>query len=107
MKEKDFLRAVVHRAQQHGWKTAHFGNTVKVVKRKDGYITIPDKGAAGFPDLVLARDARLVFAELKTGRSQVAEAQYEWMRALQATGAETHIWREHMDWPGNVEKILR
>jgi hypothetical protein len=107
MKEKDFLRAVVHRARAHGWKTAHFGSTVKVVKRTNGYATIPDKGAAGFPDLVLARGERLVFAELKAGKGKVEEAQYDWLRALQATGAETHIWREHMDWPGNVEKILR
>ena len=109
MKEKDFLRAVVHRAKAHGWKTAHFGSTVRVVKRRDGngYQTIPDKGATGFPDLVLTREKRLVFAELKAGRGTMAESQYEWFNALKDAGAEIYIWREKHDWPGNIEKVLR
>jgi VRR-NUC domain len=107
LNEREFTRAVIGLAQQLGWKTAHFSNTIRVVRRKSGYATIPDSQAAGFPDLVLVKDDRIIFAELKAKRGSVTEAQYEWLRTLEKAGAETHIWREHIDWPGNVSKALR
>lgn len=110
MTEKEFQRAVLQRARDLGWKTAHFGNTVRIVRRRDGSTaTIPDRDAAGFPDLVLVRtkDKRLVFAELKARTGRMTDAQYEWLNELKAVGAEIYLWREHHDWPLNIERVLR
>lgn len=106
MTEKDFTKAVVQLAESLGYKTAHFGNTVKLVKRKNGYAAIGDKGAAGFPDLVMVRGDRIVFAELKAKRGILEESQREWLSALEKAGGEVHIWREHIDWPHNVANAL-
>jgi hypothetical protein len=94
-------------AQKYGWKTAHFSNTLRVVRRKTGYATIPDREAIGFPDLILVREDRIIFVELKGKTGRITEAQHDWLRALDQAGAETYIWREHLDWPGNVAKVLK
>lgn len=91
-------------AQQFGWKTAHFGNTVKIVKRKDGYKTIPDKNATGFPDLIMVREDRFLAVELKGKSGILSEEQYEWLQALQKIGdkaIEVYIWRPN-DWEAGV-----
>jgi hypothetical protein len=107
MNEREFTRAVLNLAGELGWKTAHFSSTVRVVRKRGGqYATIPDRGAIGFPDLVLVKDERIIFAELKAKRGILTEAQAEWLRVLHAAGAEIYIWREHQDWPGNVSKVL-
>lgn len=49
---------------------------------------------AGFPDEVLVRGARLIFAELKSERGKVSAAQAEWLDALgQVPGVEAYVWR--------------
>jgi hypothetical protein len=35
----------------------------------------------------------LVFAELKTERGKLDPAQVNWLRTLDAAGAEVHVWR--------------
>ena len=52
------------------------------------------QGHAGFPDLCMAHaDKGLVFAELKTERGKLDPAQVNWLRTLDAAGAEVHVWR--------------
>jgi hypothetical protein len=61
--------------------------------------------AAGFPDLVLVRRGRLIFAELKRNATterakarQVTADQAAWLAALgDVDGAEVHLWRP-VDW---------
>lgn len=95
--EKDFLRTILDCARLHGWTSAHFGSTVKLVRRGGAAIPIPDKGAAGFPDLVLVRPPRILFAEVKV-RQPLSAEQAEWMRLLLACGCEAYVWRPS-DWP--------
>lgn len=110
MSEKELQKSVISLAQQMGWKTAHFGNTVKIVKRKDGYKTIPDKNATGFPDLIMVRKDRMMAVELKGKSGQLTEEQLEWLQALQNVGEgtiEVHIWRPN-DWDsGLITRRLR
>jgi hypothetical protein len=106
MNEREFTRAVTALAIENGWKVAHFSNTLRVVRRKSGYATIPDRAAIGFPDLVLVKDQRIVFAELKSKRGVLTAEQADWLSTLETAGAEIYIWKEHRDWPGNVEKVL-
>jgi hypothetical protein len=48
---------------------------------------------AGFPDLTLVRDERLVFVELKRNKARATVPQIKWLEALSATGAETYVWK--------------
>lgn len=48
---------------------------------------------AGFPDLVLCRPPRIVFAELKTERGKVTEAQTKWILTLGLCPVEVYVWR--------------
>lgn len=48
----------------------------------------------GFPDLVLVRRPRLIFAELKTETGRLTRDQQDWLEDLDACGpAETYVWR--------------
>lgn len=65
------------------------------------------KSAKGYPDCTLVRGDRLVFAELKSERGQVTEAQLAWLLDLKRAGAETYVWRPS-DWlSGEIEAALR
>ena len=52
----------------------------------------------GFPDLVLIRRERLIFAELKTEKGKTSAYQRAWLEALGWTKAEVYLWRPS-DWP--------
>lgn len=78
------MRQLVDLARLRGWKIYHTHDSTH--------------SAAGFPDLVLCRPPRLVFAELKTDRraSKLTADQVEWLEALTACtkqGVETFVWR--------------
>lgn len=61
----------------------------------------------GFPDLVLVRGGRIVFAELKTTKGRVRPMQLVWLQALRLCPfVETYLWRPG-DWPEIVEKLKK
>ena len=93
--EGDFLATVTELATLCGWLVYHTYDS--------------RRSQAGFPDLVLARADKLVFAELKTNTGQLRTAQLEWLDTLGAVAAsqpdvDVYLWRP-ADWPGIV-KIL-
>jgi hypothetical protein len=91
--EKVLLANVRELAGWLGWKTYHTHDS----RRSD----------AGFPDLAMVRGGRAIFAELKTAKGRVTQAQLDWLAALAAAGAESHIWRP-ADWTaGHIEAALR
>ena len=56
---------------------------------------------AGFPDEVLLRSPRLVFAELKSETGTLRPEQAAWLSDLaQVPGVETYLWR-----PSDMEAI--
>jgi VRR-NUC domain len=61
---------------------------------------------AGFPDEVLLRPPRLVFAELKSERGRLKPDQEAWLEELrQMPGVEVYVWRPaDMD---EIAKVLR
>jgi hypothetical protein len=60
---------------------------------------------AGWPDLVLVRPPRLIFAELKSESGQVRANQTEWLDVLRLLpAAETYLWRPS-DWDELVEVL--
>ena len=67
---------------------------------------VGDAGAAGFPDLVLVRRSRLVFAELKVGKNKLTSEQEAWLKDLEAVPyLESYLWWP-VDW-ARIERILR
>lgn len=125
--EKDFQKAVIEMAERLGWKVAHFHDSRRQVRERDGKVrTIGDKAAAGFPDLVLVhrgestqtvpRNCRLVFAELKREKGRPSPAQADWLEALglvlarggamigQEERSSVYLWRPS-DWP-LIERVL-
>ena len=95
IKEGDFLATVTELATLTGWLVYHTYDS--------------RRSQAGFPDLVLARADRLIFAELKTDKGRIRPAQIEWLDRLGAVassqpGISVYLWRPK-DWAG-IEKIL-
>jgi predicted carbohydrate-binding protein with CBM5 and CBM33 domain len=78
--EKQWREAVVRFAEWHGWKVYWTWSSVHSPK--------------GFPDLVLVRGERLIFAELKTEQGVLRGPQEQWCQALMAVPCtEYFIWR--------------
>jgi hypothetical protein len=72
MTEAEFTDAVLKWAKVYGWRRFHVrGDTRRLIQ-----------GDVGFPDLVLVRPPRLIFAELKVGKNKVAPEQQAWLDAL-------------------------
>lgn len=94
--EKVWQQIVIELAQIYGWRLI--------------YHTLVSRGSqAGFPDLVMVRDGRLLFVELKTDTGHISDAQAEWLQALEViearvqqlaqlasvedVGVEVYVWR--------------
>lgn len=96
MSEKDWQQTVVDAALSFGWGVYHTFDS--------------RRSSAGFPDLVLVRRDRLIFAELKREVGTVRLDQSVWLEGLGKvvdanSTVEAHVWRPS-DWPA-VEAALR
>ena len=88
--EAEFQGWLKLRADEFGWLYQHNGDS----RRSD----------PGFPDTVLVRDGRLIFAELKTEKktSKVSSGQLRWLDELGAVAhVEAYLWR-----PRDIDRIL-
>ncbi len=91
MTEKEWLSQVLQLARANNWLCYH----TRDARRSD----------PGFPDLVMVRDGRLIFAELKTEKGRMSKAQINWAWELrQVAGLHVQVWRPS-DWP-QVEAAL-
>ena len=77
--EKQFQSAVLKLARHTGWLCYHTFDS--------------RRSQPGFPDLVMVRDGEIVFAELKSEKGKLTDAQRRWLTDLDMAGAETHVWR--------------
>lgn len=73
-----------------GWDCVHF----RPARTEHGWVT-PVQGSlgAGWPDLVLVRDGRCLFVELKSDAGKVAPEQHAVHAALLACGLDVRVWR--------------
>ena len=90
--EKAWQAKVIEAAKWLGWSVYHTHDS--------------RRSEAGFPDLVLVRDQRLIFAELKSPKGRVTPAQTQWLWLLGETFAEVYLWRPD-DWPTVQERLAR
>lgn len=89
--ERAFMAQVIRCAELFRWRHYHTHRS--------------EKSPSGFPDLVLVRRPRVIFAELKSDRGTLTDAQRAWLDELRACGQEAYVWRP-MHWSA-VEKLLR
>ena len=104
MKESEFQQQIIDYAHLNGWRVAHF-RSVRI-QREDGsyyYATPVQADGEGFPDLVLIRPPRLVFAEVKVS-AKVSPKQEIWLQDLRDCGMEVYVWRP-TDW-AEIERVL-
>ena len=76
--EKEWTQQVVDLAHIYHWRVAHF----RAAMTKYGWKT-PIQGDKGFPDLVLVRGDRLIFAELKAEGGNLSKEQKDWLIACE------------------------
>ena len=97
--EEAFTAQVIHLARWFGWKVAHFR---PAMTKRGRWVTAVQGDGAGFPDLVLVRANRLIFAELKAERGRLAPKQEAWLESLKNAGMQACLWR-----PGDIDQIER
>jgi hypothetical protein len=88
--EKQFEGQVKDLAKIFGWKYYHTWRSFH--------------SPAGFPDCVMVRGQRIIFAELKSEKGSVSEKQQEWLDALGNVGdkdVQVYLWR-----PDDIEEIV-
>lgn len=96
MTEAEFQRQVTDLATILGWEHAHF----RPAQTSKGWRT-PVSGTLGkgFPDLILARRDRLIFAELKADKGKLSTDQERVLDVL-ILAAEVRVWR-----PADFDRI--
>jgi hypothetical protein len=86
--ERDLTGYVRDIAKAFGWRRYH--------------TWLSKHSSAGFPDEVLLRPPRLVFAELKSERGKLSAEQAAWLEELRAVpGVEVYEWR-----PDDMDAIV-
>lgn len=91
--EADFQAALVKVAKQLGWLAYHTRFSID--------------SEPGFPDLVMLRGDRLIFAELKGPRGIVQREQQAWLDKLSGVpGVESYLWRPG-DWDAALHTLAR
>lgn len=106
MTERELQDAVLELAALTGWMAHHD----RPAQRADGSWTTAIQGDVGFPDLVLLRAPRLIFAELKAERGSLTLGQTQWLGALELVRSpttEVHVWRPIHWTDGTIIEALR
>ena len=101
MNESEFMDQIVGDkgiATMLGYLHVHF----RPARTAHGWAT-PVSGplGKGWPDLVLAKPGRLIFAELKSDTGKASPEQDDVLGALTVAGAEAYIWR-----PKDIDLIV-
>jgi hypothetical protein len=92
--EREWQRHVMDVATRLGWLFYHAPDN-KPVNGRVQNIT------PGFPDLVLVKAPRIVYAELKRETGKLSPAQEKWLYLLRACGQEAYVWR-----PSNLNDVI-
>jgi len=89
--EKQFEGQIRDLAKLFGWLYYHTWRSIH--------------SPAGFPDVVMVRPPRVIFAELKSFKGKVSDKQQEWLETLkQCPSLEVFLWRAGEE---SIEKIVQ
>lgn len=104
--EEQLQSWVIDEAHRHGWLVAHF----RKARTAHGWVTPVQADGKGWPDLVIVRPPRIIFAELKAQRGRKSPEQKRWLSALalcqtKENTVEVYTWypRERAE----IEEVLR
>ena len=101
--ERDFQAQLIEVVEMFGGLTYHAHDSRREVRRNGERVLVGDADAKGYPDLtIVTPDRRVLWAELKTGKKQPTEAQWDWLRAL--PDHKAYLWRPS-DWDDAVRII--
>ena len=90
--EAEFREMAIDAAKKLGWRCYFTWASIHSPK--------------GFPDLVLCKPPRLIFAELKSQKGRITPAQQGWLDDLRACPhAEVHLWQPSR-WPEIIKVLL-
>jgi hypothetical protein len=109
MTEASLQSAILEMAALLGWLCFH----ARPARTKDGWRTAAEgNGAAGWPDLAMARNGHLILAELKSTSGRVSPEQQRWLDELTAVSVaedrvQTYLWTTAEWLDGTVETVLR
>lgn len=97
--EAEFQQQVEEYAALRQWEFMH----IRPAMNQVGGWRTPISGALGrgFPDLLLVRGNRLIFAELKAQKGRLTPAQSHCLDVLRNSGNEVYVWR-----PSDLSSIL-
>ena len=93
--ERDWQTFVIQLAVARKWKYYHPPDNKPINGRIQRVV-------AGFPDLVLIKDGRMVYAELKREKGIISLEQAEWIKEIKACGIECYVWR-----PSQVASVIK
>ena len=94
--EASWQRTVIGLARAHGWRFYH---PPRAGIRAGGTVR---HTVAGFPDLVMVRGPRIVFAELKRQTGTVTPQQQGWLDDLRRASVEVYVFR-----PSDLPEVRR
>lgn len=97
--EATWQSTVLQIARLNGWRWYHAPDNRPVTARSGRRYV--QNVRAGFPDLVLVRGPRLIFAELKRETGRVEVEQQEWLDDLARASAEVYVWR-----PSDMDDVV-
>jgi hypothetical protein len=101
--EGDLQEGVIDVARLLGYRVAHF----RPAQTKHGWRTPVSADGAGFPDLCIVGNRRILYRELKVGRNTLSAEQAAWIRELEAAGVDAGVWTD-TDWhAGLIEAELK
>lgn len=100
--ERELLSMIVRLAGYRRWLVHH----CRPAQTADGRWRTPIQGSAGFPDLLLVRDDRMLVREVKTRVGKLSPLQQKWLDTLRAAGVDADVWRPG-DWQsGRIQREL-
>lgn len=99
--ETDFQQAVIDLAKLRNWHVVHYRPAVAGPQSRR-YLTAL-QGHKGAPDLILARDGRVLLVELKTQTGRATPEQRAW---LAAAGEHGRLWKPSQ-WDDEIVPTLR
>ena len=93
--EDEFTDQVIAVLQLNHWLVVHF----RKARKKDGGWMTPIKGDPGSPDILAAKNGRVIHAELKVGKNKPTVFQKSWLHNL---GQNAYLW-----YPENWNEIVQ
>lgn len=101
--EAQLQKAVIQLARQFGFRVAHFRKT----NTPTGWRTPVAADGAGFPDVVMVGNRRVLFVEFKQNARYPKPEQRLWLDGLRESGQEVYVWKPSQWESGEIERTLK